>query len=280
MKPYYDHAGITIYHGDCRKVMTTLPGVDCIVTSPPYNQIGRLPDRPSGMHKETRWVDNTRTVGYADDLPENEYRAWLTEVAHLLTKIARPGASFFFNHKCRWRDTVLLHPLDIVRLFTGWTVRQEIIWSRAGSCTLNARMFAPNDERIYWMIRDDGDWTWNQSSASLLSVWSIAQDRTPDGHPCPYPDAIPLRCIAATTIEESIILDPFMGSGTTLRAAKDLGRRAIGIEIEERYCEIAAKRMAQEVLPLIEEQQQPQQEPNAGTAPGDQSHGRDKTDLL
>lgn len=69
-----------------------------------------------------------------------------------------------------------------------------------------------------------------------------------DGHPCPFPLELPKRCIAATTDLGDVVLDPFMGSGTTLRAAKDLGRKAIGIEIEERYCEIAAKRLAQEVL--------------------------------
>ena len=63
-----------------------------------------------------------------------------------------------------------------------------------------------------------------------------------------YPEEIPARAIAAVTDPEDLVLDPFMGSGTTLRAAKDLGRRAIGIEIEEKYCEIAAKRLSQEVF--------------------------------
>jgi hypothetical protein len=71
-----------------------------------------------------------------------------------------------------------------------------------------------------------------------------------NGHPCPRPiDTMRHICAIASPVGGTI-LDPFMGSGTTLRAAKDLGRKAIGIEIEERYCEIAAKRMSQEVLPL------------------------------
>lgn len=67
------------------------------------------------------------------------------------------------------------------------------------------------------------------------------------GHPTQKPVALMRRLLEKT---HGTILDPFMGSGTTLRAAKDLGRKAIGIEIEERYCEIAARRMGQEVLPL------------------------------
>jgi len=113
---------------------------------------------------------------------------------------------------------------------------------------LNARMFPPSDERIYWMTK--GGWQWNQDAVAFMSVWRITPATGIDGHPCPFPDDIPKRCIVATTSPGDTILDPFMGSGTTLRAAKDLGRKAIGIEISERYCEIAARRMGQEVLAL------------------------------
>jgi len=67
-------------------------------------------------------------------------------------------------------------------------------------------------------------------------------------HPTQKPEALMLWCLSTRWTSTGDVLDPFMGSGTTLRAAKDLGRRAIGIEIEERYCEIAARRLSQEVL--------------------------------
>ena len=74
----------------------------------------------------------------------------------------------------------------------------------------------------------------------------------PLGHPCPRPLNGMKYLVECFCPPSGLVVDPFMGSGTTLVAAKDLGRRAIGIEIEERYCEIAAKRLAQEVLPLTE----------------------------
>ena len=82
------------------------------------------------------------------------------------------------------------------------------------------------------------------------TVWNIAREQQQQGklHPVAFPSAIPARCIAAASVPGDIILDPFMGSGTTLLAAKSSQRRAIGIEVEERYCEIAAKRLAQESL--------------------------------
>jgi len=247
--PYYEQDGITIYHGDCREVLPTIGPVDCLVTSPPYNQLGsRMPDKPSGMHAESRWVSNTKSVGYADDMTEPDYLRFLHEVFAAAAECVTAGGSMFVNHKCRWRDTALLHPIDLVRGVDGWTLRQEIIWERSGSTTLNARMFAPNDERIYWMIRNGAKWKWNQHAASFLSIWKIRQDSDPNGHPCPFPIDLPSRCISAVTDDASVVVDPFMGSGTTMFAAKLIGRRAIGIEKVERFCEMAATRLAQGVL--------------------------------
>lgn len=78
-------------------------------------------------------------------------------------------------------------------------------------------------------------------------LWRIPPESGSD-HPAPFPLALATRSIRTTTAD--LVVDPFMGSGTTIRAAKDLGRKAIGIEVEERFCEIAAKRCAQEVLNL------------------------------
>jgi modification methylase len=84
-------------------------------------------------------------------------------------------------------------------------------------------------------------------------VWRFPPE-TGNEHPAPFPKELATRCIGPT--DAQIILDPFMGSGTTLRAAKDLGRKAIGIEIEERYAEIAARRLSQEVLPFTDDAKQ------------------------
>lgn len=250
MTPYYDHGGITIYHGDCREVLPSLAGIQCTVSSPPYNTLGaRLP--VTGTGKKGRaiqgWLDKVHTHGYADDMTEDEYVAWQADVFGLVSHATSDDGSLFYNHKIRHRDGVPHHPLDLVRAFVGWHFRQEVIWERSGSIQFNARMFAPNDERIYWLVKDATNFTWNQHMASMLTVWKMHQPGH-ETHPCPFPSMLATRCIEATTSDGDIVLDPFMGSGTTLRAAKDLGRKAIGIELEERYCEIAANRLRQEVL--------------------------------
>jgi DNA modification methylase len=250
--PYYDAAGVTIYHGDCREVLPTLDlVVAATVTSPPYNTLGsRIPKKPTGMHSVNQWMAGVTTGGYADDLDDDAYIEWQVDVAGAVRAVTRPGGAFFYNHKVRYRDRIPVHPIDLVRRFVGWNLRQELIWDRQGAVAFNARMFAPSDERIYWLIRDDADFTWNQEAAGFLTVWPMNPLHEVKGHPCPYPVAIPKRCITSATAPGDIVLDPFMGSGTTIRAAKDLGRRAIGIEIEERFCEVAARRAAQEVLDL------------------------------
>lgn len=252
--PYYQDEHVTLYHGDCRDVLPMLRDVACVVTSPPYNTLGnRIPSTPTGGFGRARlggWVKNVNQHGYADDMTEDEYGAWQRDVARLLADASRPGASFFYNHKVRYRDGVPVHPIDLIRRFPGWTLRQELIWSRPGAIAFNARMFAPSDERIYWLVRDRGHYHWNQPSAAQMTVWRIAPPMDPlgDAHPCPFPREIPQRGIEATTMPGDVVLDPFCGSGTTLDAARLTDRRAIGIEIEERFCDAAAKRFAQGVF--------------------------------
>jgi site-specific DNA-methyltransferase (adenine-specific) len=79
-----------------------------------------------------------------------------------------------------------------------------------------------------------------------MNSFSATEQAQKNGHPCPKPIKTWTRLLERVSRPNELIVDPFMGSGTTLRAAKDTGRRAIGIEIEEKYCEIAANRMAQE----------------------------------
>jgi DNA modification methylase len=242
MTPDYSKDGIELYCGDCMEVLPSIRAnsIDSTVTSPPYNQ--RIDSfRPSGMHKENRWV-NKISAGYKDSMGEHVYQGWQAQVLDALFRITRPNGSCFYNHKCRWRDGAMLHPIDIVRR-TQWKIRQELIWSRDGSVTLNARMFAPSDERIYW-LRKGEQWKWNQQSVGLLSVWRI-KSQVDDEHCCAFPVEIPKRCIEATTDKGDVVLDPFTGGGTTGVACVKTGRKFIGIEKEPKYFEIAVKRIEQ-----------------------------------
>ena len=256
MTPYYSHAGITIYHGDCREILPSVVGVALTFTSPPYNTLGsRIPAKPSGLWADRGgglgFVEAVNGDGYPDDESEEGYQEKQIAIAELVAGASIASASLFYNHKCRWRDGKLLHPVLWMRP-PSWSLREELIWNRSVSMTLNARMFAPSEERVLWFDRPGAGHTWNQPSGpSLLSVWNIAHESGVNKpHPVSFPLALPSRAIAACSNEGDVVLDPFMGSGTTLVAAKNLGRRAIGIEIEERYCEISAKRLSQEVLPL------------------------------
>lgn len=251
MNPYYEDDAVTIYHGDCIEILDGLDGINAVVTSPPYNTLNGSTVSGGGIHKKSGWSEKVRTIGYSDLMSEADYWSWQSEIASAIARSTVPGASFFWNHKLRYRKNCPIIPSDYCRKWPGWSLRQELVWARDGSMVLNARMFPPSDERIYWLVRDGGPHKWNQEYGNRsTSVWNIRQVVGNDGHPCPFPIEIPTRAIQATTDAGDTVIDPFMGSGTTIRAAKNLGRKAIGIELHEPYCEIAAKRMAQEVLAL------------------------------
>jgi len=213
MKPYYEHAGITIYHGDCREVLPTIGDGAAVLlhTDPPFGvgnfvqTSGRIMGRGENRGRAVSWNDST---------PPPEVFAEMRRVsAHRIIW----GANFF---NC-FEDN-----------------GGAIVWIKEQSM--------PNFSKA-----DIAACTHFKKTETVTFPWTnfTAARQAQTDHPCERPIALyhwALNYIPPA--RSGLVLDPFMGSGTTLVAAKNLGRKAIGIEIEERYCEIAAKRLAQEVL--------------------------------
>jgi site-specific DNA-methyltransferase (adenine-specific) len=129
----------------------------------------------------------------------------------------------------------------------GLTFFHSVIWNKLKP-GLGWR-FRRQHEMVMVAHRTGGRLAWADDAVAVPNVQELGPPRDRE-HPNEKPLDLPARFIAWTTKIGEVVLDPFMGSGTTLRAAKDLGRKAIGIEIEERYCEIAARRLDQQVLAL------------------------------
>lgn len=213
MKPYYEDDAVTIYHGDCREIAPSLVA-DVLVSDPPYG-MGWNTDtsRFSGgdVASIARRGQGRADWGavQADDVPFDP-APWLT-----------------YDHVVLWGANHFA-----ARLPVGTT----LVWIK--------RL-----EPAYGSFLSDAEVAWAKGGYGVYcrrdtSLAGEARDRL---HPTQKPIGV-MRWSIERAGGEGVVLDPFMGSGTTLRAAKDLGRKAIGIEIEERYCEIAAKRMGQEVM--------------------------------
>ena len=246
--PYYDESGITIYHGDCREVMPTLPKCDIAVTSPPYN-MGLVPGgngrgmyRPGASNKAGRFRDGYQD-SHADAMEWDDYDAWQFECIRLMLTGTHLGV--FYNNRSRVIHGRLRLPLD--GQYGDLPLRQMIVWDRGTGIDVNLRQFCTAHELILLFAHDEFVLV-DHSSSGMSDVWRLGMNHDAEvcNHPAPFPKSLPARAIASTGAQS--VLDPFMGSGTTLRAAKDAGVGGIGIELSEAYCEIAAKRLAQEVL--------------------------------
>jgi hypothetical protein len=148
----------------------------------------------------------------------------------------------WWNHRPRIIHGRLTEPLD--GMFP-MPVSQRITWDRGTGIDVNLRRFCTRGEYIYLFAKDEFRLP-DHSTSGQGDVWRFGPE-TRSPHPAPFPLELPKRCIAATD-GARIVLDPFMGSGTTLRAARDLGLRSIGIEQSEAYCEHAAERCGTAVL--------------------------------
>ena len=227
MKPYYEDALVTLYHGDSREVGNWLQA-DALVTDPPY-----------GVRFRPRYVaDGSRTQGNRDRHEDRIIGDGDTSIRdEILTRWGdRPWVVFG-----SWR-----RPLDKAHTRLTW---EKGIQAGMGNWAVPWR---PNTEDIYlggrWPKREPGP----RFSAVISGIrqYVPGEHARPD-HPTPKPTAL-LENILARLPEAWCIADPFAGSGPTLIAAAQLGRRAIGVEIEERYCELTASRLQNMDHPLLD----------------------------
>lgn len=225
-KPYYEHAGITIYHGDCREY--ELPPRDAIVSDPPWGSETKC-NAQRFTRKASPWwdkVDNSKVEAHEDIKGDREE-------FDPLPFILQPSVLWGANHFTR----NLPHS-------GGW-----LIWDkREGVEDLAEKGWPLGEAELAWTNVRGSTRVFRNLWVGLLR----ATERGEFYHPTQKPVALMEWCIKQIPKNPQSILDPFMGAGSTLVAAKNLGRNAIGIEIEEKYCEIAAKRLSQEVFDFEE----------------------------
>lgn len=209
MKPYYEHGGITIYHGDCLDVLPTLEDktFDLCLTDPPYNF-----GFDYGTHD-----DSQDPAVYAEWC-----HRWFVEVRRTAQNVA-----IFPGHG---------------NLPVWWDVTKPSAigcWHKPGNPASSHIGWAEWEPWLYWGKRVGG--------SSVVRA-PVNKQRDTGDHPCPKP--LQLMRAMLGKFKPASVIDPFSGSGSTLRAAKDLGMRAVGIEIEERFCELTVRRLGQEVLAI------------------------------
>jgi hypothetical protein len=228
---YYEQDGITIFHADCRDVLPTIEAVDHVITDPPFE---------AEAHTLARRV---RSGGGVDVL--HIPFAAIDQDTRLLCgseigRIAQRWVLTFCQIEAAmtWRSAYER---------SGLTYKRSCVWVKPdGAPQFTGDRPGMGFETIVAMHRTTPS-AWNGGGRRGVFTHNVG---THPDHPTQKPIALMRELVALFTNENDLILDPFMGSGTTLRAAKDLGRRAIGIELDERYCEIAARRLQQQVLDL------------------------------
>jgi DNA modification methylase len=227
MNPYYEQDGITIYHGDCREVLPEA-SIDVLITDPPYGVELGTSDSRGGRHG----LAKSRYSSYDDT-----YEAFTDVIVPTVVKalsLVKRGAVFCGKHVMQYPQPTTLGgvycPAGIGRNPWGYT------------CFFPILLYGQSPTIQF---------------GAMPTVLYSTNTAEQNGHPCPKPIEWLHWLVRLTSVPGEIVLDPFMGSGTTLVAAKRLGRTAVGIELDERYCEIAARRLSQGVLPFHDAEPEP-----------------------
>jgi site-specific DNA-methyltransferase (adenine-specific) len=235
MKPYYSESGIEIYLGDWRVVLPSLPQVDHIITDPPYadrTHAGALTNKTSNAPNGYR-QGGSKLVNF-DCLTDEAFEFFCKEA--LLKTNRWVVMTCDHRHAARtfdWDEHIRLG------VWVKGAPMPQITGDRPGS----------GHESVL-ILHNKGKKRWNGGGRPAVWNATVIKDPSQVFIPTQKPIKLITQFVSDFTEPNEIILDPFMGSGTTLRAAKDLRRQAIGIEIDEAKCAIAATRLSQEILKL------------------------------
>ena len=247
MKPYYEHAGITIYHGDCRDILPQLELVDLVLTDPPYGTTACSWD--TVIPFEPMWGQLKRIT--------KKNGAIVLFGSQPFTSALVMSNPKMFKYEWIWEKDKGANFASCKK--TPMKTHENILVFGGGQYFPQMKErpienIRQNKPRVNKSSQTGTVWLCEKSKGSLFIKYPetvINYNACREYlHPTQKPVALMEYLIKTYTNEGETVLDFAVGSGTTLVAAKEIGRKAIGIEIEEKYCEIAARRLAQEVLPF------------------------------
>ena len=224
-----------MYNEDCLSTMARMKdcSVDLIITSPPYNKGYWSSNRNlnNGFKTKSRRIEYD---GYNDCIDPVEYQNWQRQVISECLRVLKPTGSLFYNHQSIQKNHLEINPTYIY----DFPLKQTIIWNRKNTPKLDVSYFFPIYEYIFWIKKSpEARPYFNRKGAmETKSIWPINPEKNND-HPAPFPVKLVENIILSCSKEGDVVYDPFAGSGTTLRAAINHNRSAIGSDVGKSYCE-------------------------------------------
>ena len=219
MKPYYEEENIQIYNSDCLEVLPGLEKVDLCLTDPPYN----------ASNSNIGFKNGYKTIDEKWDKNFNPYP--FLNVA--FQKIREGGSILTF---CSY------HLLGKYLEYNK-KIQQVLHWEYVTAMPAIAKVYTPVIEYIVWYSTPKYTFNKKEAETNVLRVRKAYQVDYKMEHPSVKPSNLIKKLLRVHSNPNNLIIDPFLGSGTTAVACKELGRRCIGIEISETYCQIAVKRL-------------------------------------
>jgi len=210
--------------------------IDVVITSSVYNKLGLLKGK---KQKGSDWNGYITYESFDDNMSEEEYQKWQIDILNETQRVLKPTGSFFYNHKNRRYNKTEYSPYEWISK-CNLNLYQTIIWNRKADVNNSKHFFQPVYELVYWLTKNNkkAPTFYKNQLKNQKSIWNISPKMNIP-HPAPFPEELVEQCILAVTKKGDVVLDPFMGIGTTAVVAKRLGRQYIGFDISEEYIKIA-----------------------------------------